>query len=178
MTPSASTSRLRSAFTLVELLVTVTLMAILAVSVIPTLGIIDDIRKGSARDEVIRILEYSRSRAVASGRPCGVLADTFGSTVTMVQIASDGSIEPMLNPFGLDEESASIQVQYPGVTVSQVDAQSDATGTIWFTYNAQPHSRNADGTFSQLNTHNASITLSSGDEIRVYAYTGYVEVAP
>ncbi len=168
----------RSGFTLVELMVTVTIMAIIGVSVIPTLGMIDESRKGSARDEVIRMLEYARARAVASGKPCGVMADRQRSTIAMMQIADDGTIEPMLNPFGLDEESVSIVGQYPGVEISGVDARADATGTIWFTYNAQPHSRNANGTFLQINRNNASITLSSGDEIVVYAYSGFVEVSP
>ncbi|MBL4591531.1 MAG: prepilin-type N-terminal cleavage/methylation domain-containing protein [Phycisphaerales bacterium] len=171
-------SGVRNGFTLLEVLVVVTIMSIIAVSAVPTLGVIGDTRKGSARDEVIRMLEYARARAVASGRPCGVQVLSVDSTMTMVQIASDGSIEPMLNPFGIDEESASIAVQFPGVEISSIDAQTDALETIWFTYNAQPHSRNADGTFGQINTGNASITLSSGDQILVYAYSGFVEMAP
>ncbi len=172
------TSRARRGFTLLEVLVVVTIMSILAVSAVPTLGVINDTQKGSARDEVIRMLEYARARAVASGRPCGVQASTLGSMMTMVQVAADGSIEPMLDPFGVDEEPISIENKFAGVSIASVDAQTDALETIWFTYNAQPHSRLADGSFGQINTANASITLSSGDQILVYPYTGFVEVAP
>ncbi|MCA9304626.1 MAG: prepilin-type N-terminal cleavage/methylation domain-containing protein [Phycisphaerales bacterium] len=171
------TSRLRG-FTLVEVMVTVTIMAIIAVSVIPAMDMVAETRKGTARDEVIRMLEYARARAVASGKPCGVLAQTSGSTVSMVQLDADGGIEPMLNPFGLDEEVVSIEEEFSGVSITSVDAQTDATGTIWFDYMAQPHARDADGSFGQLNTGDASITLSSGVEIVVRAYSGYVEVAP
>ena len=174
---SRCTSRSR-AFTLVEVLVTVTIMAIIAVSVIPAMDVVTETRKGSARDEVIRMLEYARARAVALGQPCGVLAETTGSVVSMVQLDADGEIEPMLNPFGLDEEAVSIENEYSGVSITSVDAQTDATGTIWFDYKAQPHSRNADGSFGQFNTSDAGITLSSGVEIVVRAFSGYVEAAP
>lgn len=173
-----SASFCRGAFTLVEVMVTVTIMAIIAVSVIPAMDVVADTREGSARDEVIRMLEYARARAVASGEPCGVLAEITGSTVSMVQLDPSGAIEPMLNPFGLDEEAIAIPEAFSGVSITIVDAQTDATGTIWFNYKAQPHSRNADGSFGQLNTSDASITLSSGVEIVVHAYSGYVEVAP
>lgn len=168
----------RAAFTLVEVMVTVTIMAIIAVSVIPAMDTVADTREGSARDEIIRMLEYARARAIASGQPCGVIAETIGSTITMVQLDDAGEIEPMLNPFGLDEETVEISQAYSGVTISSVDAQSDATGTIWFNYKGEPHSRNADGSFSQINISDASITLSSGAEIVINAYSGLVEVAP
>lgn len=168
----------RRAFTLVEVMVTVTIMAIIAVSVIPAMGVVADTREGTARDEVVRMLEYARARAVASGEPCGVIAQTTGSTLAMVQLDADGEIEPMRNPFGLDEEVVSISEISSGVSIISVDAQTDASGIIWFNYKAQPHAREADGSFGQLNTSDASITLSSGVEIVIHAYSGYVEVEP
>ena len=173
------TSRpVRAAFTLVELMIVVVLMGIIAVSVIPAIGSVQGMREGAARDEVGRMLEVAKARAIASGVPCGLEIDLNESSLTIVRLSDAGSIEDLSDPLTMRARSVVLPSVFSGVTLSGLTNGDGVggSGTIWFNYEATPHTRTSGGALEATNSSNATIELSSGQQVVVHAYTGVVEL--
>ncbi|MFG0314097.1 MAG: Tfp pilus assembly protein FimT/FimU [Phycisphaerales bacterium] len=173
------TSRpVRAAFTLVELMIVVVLMGIIAVSVIPAIGSVQGMREGAARDEVGRMLEVAKARAIASGVPCGLEIDLNESSLTIVRLSDAGSIEDLSDPLTMRARSVVLPSVFSGVTLSGLTNGDGVggSGIIWFNYEATPHTRTSGGALEATNSSNATIELSSGQQVVVHAYTGVVEL--
>lgn len=173
----ASSCRVSHAFTLVELMVVVLLMSIVAVSVIPSLGNVQLMRDGAARDDSMRLLELAKARAMATGLPNGVSVDLSDSSLTLVQVTDAGQIETVIDPLTYQSRTIELPVAYSGVTVaSMINGDGvGGSGVIWFDYEANPHTRESNGDFAQLNDEPSRIELSSLESVIVHAYTGVIE---
>lgn len=173
-----TTRPVRAAFTLVELMIVVVLMGIVAASVIPAIGSVQGMREGAARDEIGRMLEVTKARAIASGAPCGLQIDLNESSLTIVRLSEAGSIEDLTDPLTLQTRSVVLPSVYSGVTL-EAFANGDGvigSGTIWFNYEATPHTRTSGGAMEATNSSDAMIELSSGQQVIVHAYSGVVEM--
>lgn len=78
---SAKPPRTSSGFTLVELIVTLVIIAVLAVAVIPKMSGINVIQQRGDYDKVVSTLEYARKSAIAQRR--SVCVDVAATTLTL-----------------------------------------------------------------------------------------------
>lgn len=178
MSSTACPSRLRKAFTVYELLVVVVIMGIIAVSATPVLSQSIEARQAAARDEVVRLLEYARGRAIATGFPAGVRVDTNESTLRLVTISEAGAIVDLSDPINGASMGANLSLEFAEVQISSfVNGDGNSgTGTVWFDYQAEPHTRDdVSGVFDAIFVQNATITLSTGVSVVVHADSGFVE---
>lgn len=175
---SRSSHFIRSGFTLVELMFVVVIMSIVSVSVIPAMNNVAQMRAGAARDDLVRMIEVSKGLAVASGVPHGVQVDLVSSTIEMVEITDQGRIQTLRDPLTNESRSIVLPVVYSGITlISMVNGDGGGgSGVIWFDFESTPHTRTNDGAFDAVNTLVATITLSSGEQVRIHPHSGLVEV--
>lgn len=168
----------RIGFTLVELMVVVVIMGIVTVSVIPAMNNLSRMREGAARDDLMRMIEIAKGRAVASGLPHGLQVSLTDSSATIVEITSLGTIQVEIDPLTNGNRTISIPNLYSGVTVSSMTNGDGAggSGIIWFDFESNPHTRSAQGDFVSLNSQVASIELSSGEFVAVHPHSGMLEV--
>jgi len=168
----------RSGFTLVELLVVVVLMGIISVSVIPAMSNIRSMREGAARDDLMRMIEVTKGRAVASGVPHGMRIDLSDSSLTIIEIDDLGEVQVEFDPLTGGDRTINLAAVYPGVNIASMINGDGAggSGTIWFDYESSPHTRDGTGSFTSLNTQAASVTLSSGERVVVHPHSGTLEV--
>ncbi len=163
-------------FTLLELLVVVVILGIISASVLPTVSHARSAREGGARDEVVRTLEYARSRAGTTGEPCGVGFDMNDSVVRVVMVGG-GGVETVVDPIGNEEKAVDLGAVFGGVGVGSF-VNGDGTGgagVVWFDYRSVPHVREADGDFGGWFEGNATITLTSGAVVVVHKHSGVIE---
>jgi prepilin-type N-terminal cleavage/methylation domain-containing protein len=174
----SSTRFANHGFTLVEIMIVVALMGIIAVSVIPSMNNVQRMREGAARDDVARMLDITRSRAMATGLPTGVRVDVNESTLTLVELTGGTTITQLIDPLTYNERVLRIADLYNGVeidTLTNGDGSS-GSGYVWFGYDATPHTRLANGTFDADNDGPVRIELTSGQTIVVHPFSGVVEL--
>ena len=177
-TQSSCLHKARSGFTLLELMIVVVIMGIISVTVLPAMDNIRTMREGAARDDLVRMIEVAKGRSVASGMPYGLEVNLTNSVIRLVQIDDAGSIAVTYDPLTNGERTVDLPAVYPGVTIiSMINGDgTSGSGTIWFDYEATPHIRSDTGSFVALNSESATITLSSGERVIVYPYSGAMEV--
>lgn len=91
---AASAERRRAAFTLIEMLAVVAILALVASFVAPNLEVV---RARRLRNEALRLasqLEFARQRTVATGVPHRVLFDLENALYRIEWLADDGGSEP------------------------------------------------------------------------------------
>jgi Tfp pilus assembly protein FimT len=173
----ATRSLRRGGYTILELLLIVVIMGIVSSAVIPVMNQSLQARQGASRDEVVRLLEFARGLAIASGVPVGVLVDMDTSSVGLVKIDSAGEITDVLDPIDGAPKQTVLSDEYAGVVISSM-VNGDGTsgnGTIWFDFRAEPHTRDdVSGAFDEAFIQNATITLSTDVQIVVHAGSGLV----
>jgi len=178
--PTRNTNResSRNGFTLVELMIVVVIMGIISVTVIPAMGTVQGMREGAARDDLVRLIEVAKGKAVASGRPYGLWVDLADSSITIVQINDLGETQNEFDPLTNGIRTINLSTQYSGVTITSMINGDGAggSGTIWFDYEANPHTRDLSGSFSALNSSTVRVSLSSGALVIIYPHSGTVEV--
>lgn len=163
---------------MLELVFVVMIMGILAAAVIPAMDNVRTMRAGAARDDLVRMIEVAKGRAVASGKPHGLQIDIGDSTITLMSLDDDGDVIATPDPLTGDTRSINIATTYRDVLLAQFvngDGVS-GSGAIWFDFEANPHTRALNGSFAELNEEEARVTLSSGEVVVVYPYSGAVEV--
>ena len=177
-TPNAPTRSPQRGFTLVERMLVIVLMGIITVSVLPAMGNVQTMREGAARDDVARMLDITRSRALATGLPSGVRVDLSDSTLTLVQIETGITISPLIDPLTYNERVLDVDDLYDRVEIdSMTNGNGDSgTGYVWFNYDATPHTRLANGTFEANNDEPVRIELNSGQAVVVHPWSGVVEL--
>jgi len=165
-------------FSLVELMVVVVIMGILSASVIPAMSSVRLMREGAARDDVVRYLNFARARAMASGVEHGVQIDLANSSMTLVSIDSLGAIQTDIDPLTGLTRTVSIADLYAGVSITSMTNGDGAggSGTIWYDFESNPMTYDSFSSSFIVNALSATITLSSGDQVVVYPYSGTTEV--
>jgi prepilin-type N-terminal cleavage/methylation domain-containing protein len=178
MPPYLSPSR--AAFTLVEMLAVITIAGVLAAAVIPTMDRVRGARRAAAADEVARTLVFARERAVASGRPVGVLVDPSRGALELVTIADDGGVEALASPLGERTPAVLLGDRFDaefGRVVLTAAVAGPAPGTpscVWFDHRGTPHARTASGEPAGLLS-DATIEIVGAGEVRVAGWSGLVE---
>ena len=175
---SRSSDFIPTGFTLVELMVVVVLMGVVSMTVIPAMNNINLMREGAARDDLVRMIEIAKGRALASGTPHGVSIDLNSSSITLVRITQAGEVEAQIDPLTNRASTINIPSQYSGVSIISLEQGNDdgEQDIIWFDYESNPHVRDDDGGFLALNDQKIIITLSSGASVLVYPHSGVLGV--
>ncbi len=168
----------RDGYTLLELMVIVILMGILSATAIPVLNQSTRARQGASRDEVVRLFEFARGRAMAGGIPAGVVVDTSTNMLRLVTLDDGGEIVNIVDQVDGGIKQSSLAIEYSGVAINSF-VNGDGTsgnGIVWFDFRAEPHIRDDDtGVFNSVFAQNATLTLSTETLIVIHAYTGLVE---
>lgn len=173
----------RRAFTLLELGVVVLVAGILAASVIPSVARVREARVAAAAYEIGRSMEYARASAAASGLPCGIRFDLDGDELDFVMMSPAG-MESMPGALGEAEPSLDLRSDFGAdltrisLTAGSLMTGSADTSTLWFDHVGTPHLRTVAGDLVGGLSSDGSIELGSGQVVRVWAYSGLVEVQP
>ena len=177
MTPRHHPRR-RRAYSLVELIAVMALVATLAVSAAPALRWMERSRDAALEREARRMLAVARAGVIATGRPTGVRFDTAAQTLSVVTIAEAGDPPTAApGPTGTPSEARRIETEFPGASVvSVVNGDGGAASdTIWFGYAGAPEVRDAAGDLVGAYTTDAVVTISGGRTITVRRATGMIE---
>lgn len=155
----------------------VLIMGIIASTVVPAMENVREMRAGAARDDIARMLETAKGRALASGEPVGLRIDLNASQLSVVVIDQASDVVGITDPLTGRASDLILPLVYPGVTITGLTNGDGSTGTgvIWFDFEANPHTRSNDGVFGEINDSPAIITLSSAETVVVHAYSGLVE---
>jgi len=165
-------------YTLLELLLIIVIMGILGASAIPVMNQSTQARQGASRDEVVRLFEFARGRAMASGVPSGVVVDTNADTLGLVTLSLAGDIVDMVDPVDGGIKFTNLANEYAGVAINSfVNGDGNSgDGTVWFDFRSEPHVRNENsGVFDSVFSQNATMTLSTGTLIVIHSYSGLIE---
>lgn len=168
-------TRTRHAFTLVELVIVVTVTGILAATAIPALSSWSASSVHAARRELSRVLSFARSNAIATSRPTGVGFSADGRTLSLVWTASPGATpESLPDLFGMPTAPLTLGA---GLGVPEMNAVlgDGASGecTLWFGHDGTPRSSHLSS--ATIWTSDARITLGAESTITVRRGTGVIE---
>lgn len=167
----------RRAFTILELVVVIVVMAILAGSVIPAISSMEDARGAAAAQEVQRRLQFCRQNALAVGEATGLRITMGTGEFEMLSKRPGGIAQASRDPLGQLSEPWYLPRAFPGVSIASIVHSDGSTGsgTIWFSFEGEPQTRDADGESPVSASQDAVITLSNGLTIAVRRLTGLVE---
>lgn len=167
----------RSAFTILELVVVMVIMAIMAGSVIPALSSMDDARGAAAAQEVQRRLQFCRQSALAVGEATGLRITLSTGEFEMLSKRPGGVAQAARDPLGQLAAAWYLPRAFRGVSISSFTHTDGSTGdgTIWFSFEGEPQTRDANGDSPVAASQDAVITLSNGRTITVRRLSGLVE---
>ncbi len=170
-------SNQRGAFTILELMVVVLIVAILSASAIPAFEQVRVCRQAAARGEVVSLLRSARAHAMTLGDPCGLEIDADGGRCALLTIAPGGEPQPLLDALGSADEVIELGVAYPGATVGSLTLPdgSSGSGVIWFSNTGTPELHEEDGEYAGPATHDAEIVIGDTDAVVVQRNTGQIE---
>ena len=121
-------SRTRRAFTLIEVLITVVVMAIVVAVAIPSLSTTDGARLVGAANMVASDIEYAQSVAMAAPNDPGVFKTSADGTGYWVATASDPDT-PILDMYSNDPHTITfgqgVAAELAGVTISVEEASGE-----------------------------------------------------
>ena len=154
------TSRLRArtaGFTLVELIIVITLLGVLSFAAASRLSDRDEVNAHGLSEELANTLRFAQKAAVAQRRNINVLIDAAGGRVRVCLDSADPCLQPILSPSG----GALLVLAPNGIALTSTTAQ--------FSFDALGRPSAASG---------VSITAAASDgtqfAVRVEAESGYV----
>lgn len=168
---------------MIELVATITVASIIAVTVIPATARIARARQDAAPAELARLLEHARALALATGTPHGVTLDSAADTAAIV-LSTGSTVEPANDALGQPEAPTSLSIEFGAdltkITISPPPLAPSGldTATQWFAHNATPQIRGADGSFGANLTSDSTFQFATGSTVTVRAISGLVEVSP
>lgn len=177
--PMSFETRTSRGFSLIELIVVIAITAVLAVSAVPALDRVRETTQLAARDEVHRLLEHARARAIQAGAAAALRIDLDSQSLgTMTTTGS--AVLPMNGPLGMPSDESMISVLFQGVEIERVvDAAGQAhqvgSALLWFGHDGMPERRSSTGELLGLATSDAVITSSSGWTVTVHRGSGMIE---
>lgn len=134
MMPASVQSR---GYTLVEVLIIATIMAIAGTLVIPVIGSTDVLRSQAAVRTVVADIMYAQSDAIAAQEPRAVVFDLANNTYTLVAVpgaAVDVANNVLYDPFA-DGDNYIVNLNngdFGGATMSVVNFDSNDTAILLF----------------------------------------------
>jgi len=160
------------AFTIIEILIVVALLAIAAMMAVPMMSSAASIQIDSAANMIAADLEYAKSMAISRGQKFSVV---FDKTTETYQIKDqDGAVIP--HPV---KKGFSYVIDFRNDRrlnrVDIVDANFDGTNEVKFDYLGSPYNGNAPPT--PLNSGVVSLQAAGATKtIRVEPVTGYISI--
>lgn len=85
-------SPLQTGYTLVELLIVISVLALIAAVTAPAFTVDNEMHLQRATAEVVRALRFAQSEAIRSGKPYGVIANTGDQSIKVYRL--DNSVNP------------------------------------------------------------------------------------
>lgn len=175
--------RTRAAFTLVELIAVLVVMSILAISSVPVIDRVGQIRERVLANEIASTLRYTRQLAVASGGTIGLQLVAEEQVARLLHIDDQASIVAYTPPGGSDAGSQTLLGEHAAVfsefQFSEDDltlAGFDSPDTLWFDFSGAPHTRSESGASPDLLSDAMRITVGTYT-VTLYPLTGYTEVS-
>jgi len=132
----------RRAFTLIEMITVVVILAVVMLIVLPSLGQRDDLSTAAAARLVVADLLWAQNHAIATGSPCYVSFATANSTsgggfaIYNAKPFTSPVINPVTNKVFVDSFGAGST--YSTVQVSNINFDGPANTVIGFTALGQP----------------------------------------
>ncbi|MEN0021523.1 MAG: prepilin-type N-terminal cleavage/methylation domain-containing protein [Planctomycetota bacterium] len=163
-------------FTLVEVLVVTTIMAVLAATALPAISSMGEAQRAAAPREVKRMLVVARSSAVVTGLPAGVELSIANDTAQLVRI--DGAaVVPADASSGSEALVVSLADTFNGAGLQSVSGgvSSAAGEQIWFRFDGSPEVRGANGELIGALATDAIVTFDDAATVTVVAGSGLVE---
>ena len=160
----------KTAFTIVELLVVIVILAIAAALAIPTISSSATTQLKSASNMLAGDLEYAKSISISSGRNHTVAFNESAESYSIQDEGGDTIEHPVKKgfdyvvSFSSDSRVGSVEIY---------DADFDGTNSIKFDYLGSPY----DGSGGALNS--GSVVLRSGSSsltVNVEPVTGYISI--
>jgi len=161
----------RTGFTLVELLIVVTILSIAAAIVVPMASSAGSMQIRAAVNMVAADLEYAKSMAISRGQNYSVVFDKVNETY-QIEDSNGDVIEHPVNVGTTYVVSFGPGSRFDHVEIEDVDF--DLTSEVVFDYLGSPHN----GTGNPLNA--GAVTLQAGDVTRavnVEPVTGFISVS-
>lgn len=170
-------------FTILEMIAVITIVGLVAVSVVPATARINDARKLAGVYEIARTMEYARARAAARGMPSGVRFDSELDSVQVMDIDDSGDPIKGTDGLGLDvspievNEQFGTDIQRVTMTTGVLSVGSLGGNTVWFTHASEPHMRSEAGEFSAVLSADMTVSFGVSAVITLRSPSGLVEVS-
>jgi prepilin-type N-terminal cleavage/methylation domain-containing protein len=164
-------------FTLVELTIVIVMLAVLSLSVMPAMSMMDKTRRAGAVAEIGLTLRSARAHAMAMGDPAGVRFDLDAGTMQSMRLPPGGEATPMIDALGVTEPRREIGTLFPGVELDDI-VLADGTsgsGTVWFGSEGALEHREEDGSYEGAATHDVTVSVADGGGVVVDHLTGHVQ---
>lgn len=159
--------RRQVAFTLLEVLIVVVLIAIAAMLIVPMAGSAAGMQIRSAANVIAADLEYAKSTAISRGQKLSVVFDEAGESYRIKDESGNVIQHPVRKGFDYVVDFQTIGLD----KVDIVDADFDSTNEVKFDYLGSPYNGNGNA----LNS--GAISLQAGDTtatVNVEAVTGFI----
>lgn len=164
----------RRAFSMLEMMLVVTIIGIIAATARPALRLLSDARRIGAVQEVERTLLFARATAMATGNATGVELTPTGMRILTIP-ALNAAPQPLLGPDGeprglpvLDQD----QLDFWITRLQDGTGSTVAEATLWFSIDGTPELRAANGTRLGPWTDDARIEVADTGVINIRRVTG------
>jgi len=120
-----SVQRRRCGYTLVEMLIVVSLIALIAALAAPAINSNDEIKLDGAAGEVAALIRFAQAEAIRTGNAYGAIADTINDTVRAYRLDENPNppviVYDVINPltkqpydlkFGSDADDVAVEAAY------------------------------------------------------------------
>jgi len=155
------------AFTLLEVLIVVVLIAIAAMLIVPMAGSAAGMQVRSAANVIAADLEYAKSTAISRGQKLSVVFDEAGESYQIEDENGNVIQHPVRKGFDYVVDFETIGLD----KVDIVDADFDSTNEVKFDYLGSPYN----GNDNALNS--GAVSLQAGNTtatVNVEAVTGFI----
>lgn len=176
-----------AAFTLIEIIVTVVILAIAALIAVPMMSSAADIQVRSAANRLAADMEYAKNMAITHQRPFTVVFDTAATAANGYALQrrnTGGTLETVVNPvsqrpfdvrFGGERGITRVRIPVSGISLDPASADNAVT----FDYLGTPYSGLTVLSAQSLNSGQITLHDPAGNfalNVRIEPMTGYITI--
>lgn len=173
------------AFTLIEIIVTMVILAVVALIAVPMMSGAATMQVRGAVNRLAADIEYAKNMAITHQRPFTVVFDNSAATTNGYKVQDSGGV--IMHPVSrqdfvvafADERSVSrVRIPADGVSIVSIDPTS-SDNAITFDYLGTPYS--GLNTVNSLNSGQITLSDTTGNtslNVVVEPMTGYVTITP